>query len=62
MAISGDTGGDGTGDVQVFVVNSGVTAELRHLTVTKGYTTVKVTDSTFSTVQLLDAEDNPLRG
>ena len=38
ITISGDTDDDGAGDVQVFYVNSGVTATLNSLTITKGYT------------------------
>ena len=37
VIVSGDTTGDNTGDVRVFVVDSGVTAALQNLTVTKGY-------------------------
>ena len=37
ITISGDTNNDGTGDVQVFVVNDGVTATLDSLMITKGY-------------------------
>jgi predicted outer membrane repeat protein len=37
VVISGDTNNDGSGDVQVFHVNSGVIAALQHLTVTKGH-------------------------
>jgi predicted outer membrane repeat protein len=40
VTISGDTTGDGTGDVQVFSVSAGVTITLKKLTITKGYTTV----------------------
>jgi predicted outer membrane repeat protein len=36
ITLSGDTDGNGTGDVGVFVVNSGVTATLNNLTITKG--------------------------
>jgi hypothetical protein len=37
VTISGDTNGDDTGDVRVFWVNSGVTADLNSLTITRGY-------------------------
>jgi fibronectin-binding autotransporter adhesin len=37
VVLSGDTNNDGSGDVQVLRVNSGISAELDHLTVTKGY-------------------------
>jgi predicted outer membrane repeat protein len=37
VTISGDSNGDGSGDVRVFYVNSGVTATLQHITVTKGH-------------------------
>ena len=36
IRISGDSNNDGTGDVQVFRVNGGVTATLESLTITKG--------------------------
>jgi hypothetical protein len=36
LTISGDTNNDGTGDVRAFTVNSGVTATLKKLTITKG--------------------------
>ena len=36
VTISGDTTNDGTGDVQAFTVNAGVTAVLKNLTFTKG--------------------------
>src|SRR5512136_1939526 len=60
VVLSGDTNNDGTGDVRVFSVASGVTASLKALTITRGYTTdngggvyndgtLAVTDSTFST-------------
>ncbi len=58
VAISGDTNGDGIGDVSVFYVNSHVTFNLNQLTVTKGkgdlgggifnVGTLNVTNSTFS--------------
>jgi len=58
VTLSGDTNGDGTGDLQVLFVGSGATAALRHLTVTKGASTngaglrntanLTVTDCTFS--------------
>jgi VCBS repeat-containing protein/predicted outer membrane repeat protein len=59
VTLSGDTDGDGTGDVRVFYVNSGVTFDLQNLTVANGYAdegggifndggTLNVTDSTFS--------------
>jgi len=53
VTISGDTDGDTYPDVQGFTVNSGVTATLQHLTVTRGFHGVSnhgaltVTDSTF---------------
>lgn len=36
VTLSGDSGGDGAGDVRVFYVNGGATLNLSHLTVTKG--------------------------
>ncbi len=36
VTVSGDSDGDNTGEVQVFAVNSGVTAALQNLTVTRG--------------------------
>ena len=36
ITISGDTNNDGTGDVRAFLVNSGVTATLKNVTLTKG--------------------------
>ena len=36
ITISGDSGGDGTGDVRVFYVNPGVTLSLVNVTITKG--------------------------
>ena len=36
VTVSGDSDGDDTGEVQVFAVNSGVTATLQNLTVTRG--------------------------
>ncbi len=59
VTISGDTNDDGTGDVRVFYVNSGITANLNRLVVSKGYSsdyggglfgqdaTVTVTNSAF---------------
>jgi hypothetical protein len=37
ITISGDTDNDAAGDVQVFIVNTGVTATLNGLVITKGY-------------------------
>ena len=37
ITISGDTNNDATGDVQVFIVNAGITATLNGLVITKGY-------------------------
>lgn len=58
VAISGDSNNNGTGDVQVFSVNAGVTVTLKALTITKGQATyggglrnqgvLTVTDSLFS--------------
>jgi len=60
VTISGDTGGDGSGNVRVFYVNSSLTFNLKNLAVTKGYVSgsggglynnsaaVTVTNSTFS--------------
>ena len=39
VILSGDTDGDGTGNVQILNVNSGITFTLQNLTVTKGFTT-----------------------
>jgi len=39
IVISGDTNSDGTGEVRIVIVNSGVTAALQHLTLTKGNVT-----------------------
>jgi predicted outer membrane repeat protein len=36
VVLSGDSNNDGTGDVQIFYVNSGVNAALQNLTMTKG--------------------------
>ena len=36
VVLSGDSNNDGTGDVQIFYVNSGVSAALQNLTMTKG--------------------------
>ncbi len=38
IAVSGDTDGDGSGNVRVFYVNAGIQVTLDHLTVTKGAT------------------------
>ncbi len=65
VTISGDTNGDGSGDVRVFNVSAGITLNLNHVTVTKGYTgntgdnggglynagAVNITDSLFSNNQ-----------
>jgi len=56
VVISGDTNDDGSGDVELFIVNPGVSAALNHLTVTKGkglagirnWGTLTVTSSIFS--------------
>jgi len=58
ITLSGDSNNNGTGDVQVFSVNAGVTATLKALTITKGQATyggglrnqgvLTVTDSLFS--------------
>ncbi|MBI5293957.1 MAG: S-layer homology domain-containing protein [Chloroflexi bacterium] len=61
ISVSGDTTGDGAGDVRVFYVNTGVFFNLNNLTVTKGQAignfggglynnngTVTITNSTFS--------------
>ena len=59
ITLSGDTNNDGTGDVQVFTVNSGVTVTLKNLTLSEGAAstngggiynagTLTVTNSTFS--------------
>ena len=39
VTLSGDTNGDGTGDVRLFVINTGYSVTLNNLVITKGYTT-----------------------
>jgi len=59
VVISGDSNGDGDGDVRVFEINTGTTAFLSNLTITKGYSsdegggaynqgTLTVTNSVFA--------------
>ena len=47
VIISGDTDSDNTGEVRVFIVNAGVTALLKNLTITKGMGDTLVQDPTF---------------